>query len=197
MSSIQARLDELNPYVNGFSYGKTPLVQTSMPPKWVVYPSDAINVKALDQPTNGMTSYVFYSETATIDDMLDYIELIIQINKEREEKMKLLKTKVDELKALFTDNTLSTLQTLRFVIDSPIDVAEINNYDEVVADIESAIPTPEPIIVESEPQYVQVEEPVRYAKPVVESDGKPILEDFRPAKCKCVDGQVCPECVDY
>jgi hypothetical protein len=191
MSSIQKRLDELSPYVDAISYGKTPLVQTVMPSKWVVYDNADIKAKALDKTTNGMSPYVFYSESVSIDDILDYVEIIIRINKEQEEKMTLLKIKVEELKGIFTDRSLSELKTLRFVMEE-IESEDITDEDLVIFEeptqitpiVEYIVPTHTP-----EPKYV-------IAEPIVSTD-KPILEDFKPATCNCANGNVCPECVDY
>ena len=198
--SVQKRVDELSPYVDAISFGKTPVVQTILPSKWVVYDNDNISAKPLEALSDSRVPYVFYSEKVTVDDILDYIEVIISINKEREEKMRLLKVKVDELKKIFTDSSLIKLKTLRFVMDEEdlFDDAdlEIPMNDEVV--VEKVIEL-EPIEViksyEPEPMYV---EPTHIIdKTPIDPKAKPILEDFAPSRCNCADGQVCPECVDY
>ena len=198
--SVQKRVDELSPYVDAISFGKTPVVQTILPSKWVVYDNDNISAKPLEALSDSRVPYVFYSEKVTVDDILDYIEVIISINKEREEKMRLLKVKVDELKKIFTDSSLIKLKTLRFVMDEEelFDDAdlELPMNNEVV--VEKVIEL-EPIEViksyEPEPMYV---EPTHIIdKTPIDPKAKPILEDFKPSSCNCADGQVCPECVDY
>jgi hypothetical protein len=191
MSTIQKRLDELSPYVDAISYGKTPLVQTVMPSKWVVYDNAEIKAKPLDKTTNGMSPYVFYSESVSIDEILDYVEIIIRINKEREEKMTLLKVKVEELKGIFTDKSLSELKTLRFVMDT----VETEELDEELFDVIEEPVQPQPIIENVTPKYAPKPKYV-IGEPTVTTD-KPILEDFKPATCNCTNGNVCPECVDY
>lgn len=199
--SVQKRVDELSPYVDAISFGKTPVVQTILPSKWVVYDNDNISAKPLEALSDSRVPYVFYSEKVTVDDILDYIEVIISINKEREEKMRLLKVKVDELKKIFTDSSLIKLKTLRFVMDEEDSITEedleLPMINETV--VEEATEELEPIEViksyEPEPMYV---EPTHIIdKTPIDPKAKPVLEDFSPSSCNCTDGQVCPECVDY
>lgn len=198
--SVQKRVDELSPYVDAISFGKTPVVQTILPSKWVVYDNDNISAKPLEALSDSRVPYVFYSEKVTVDDILDYIEVIISINKEREEKMRLLKVKVDELKKIFTDSSLIKLKTLRFVMDEEelFDDADLETPTNNEVVVEKVIEL-EPIEViksyEPEPMYV---EPTHIIdKTPIDPKSKPILEDFKPSSCNCADGQVCPECVDY
>jgi len=199
--SVQKRVDELSPYVDAISFGKTPVVQTVLPSKWVVYDNETISAKPLETLADGRVPYVFYSEKVTVDDILDYIEVIISINKEREEKMKLLKIKVDELKKIFTDNSLIKLKTLRFVMDEEElfneSDFEISMNNETV--IEESTEEVQPVEViksyEPEPMYV---EPIHIIDNTpIDPKAKPVLDDFAPARCNCTGGQVCPECVDY
>jgi hypothetical protein len=198
--SVQKRVDELSPYVDAISFGKTPVVQTILPSKWVVYENDTIMAKPLDALSDGKTPYVFFSETVTIDDILDYIEVIISINKEREEKMKLLKVKVDELKKIFTECSLIKLKTLKFVIDDDTNIDDVELELPVVQEpIVETVNVPEPIelVENTQTEQIQVEPLQVMESQPLDSKSKPILEDFTPARCNCADGQVCPECVDY
>jgi hypothetical protein len=196
--SVQKRVDELSPYVDAISFGKTPVVQTILPSKWVVYDNDNISAKPLEALSDSRVPYVFYSEKVTVDDILDYIEVIISINKEREEKMRLLKVKVDELKKIFTDSGLIKLKTLRFVMDE----------DELFDDANLVLPISNEVVVEKvietieviksyEPEPMYVEPTHIVDKTPIDPKVKPILKDFAPSRCNCTDGQVCPECVDY
>jgi hypothetical protein len=199
--SVQKRVDELSPYVDAISFGKTPVVQTILPSKWVVYDNDNISAKPLEALSDSRVPYVFYSEKVTVDDILDYIEVIISINKEREEKMRLLKLKVDELKKIFTDSSLIKLKSLRFVMDEEDSITEeyleLPMINETV--VEEATEEVELVEVirsyEPEPMYVEPTQIID--KTPINPKAKPVLEDFAPSTCNCTDGQVCPECVDY
>jgi hypothetical protein len=126
-----------------------------------------------------MSPYVFYSESVSIDEILDYVEIIIRINKEREEKMTLLKVKVEELKGIFTDRSLSELKTLRFVMDT----VEAEEIDEELFDVIDEPVQPQPIIENVIPKYAP--EPKYVIDEPTAPTGKPVLEDFKPATCNC------------
>lgn len=131
MREVQKRITELKPFViqMGFS-GDYIKVDTQFKPKWVLL--DTENIKYT--PNKDGKTYKFYasSETTEIDDILDLIDEIISHNKEREEKLVLLKSKADELKGIFTNKKLSELKRLRFVIDEP-DINDLNDikFDEL------------------------------------------------------------------
>ena len=55
--------------------------------------------------------------SSDFDLLLDHIEDIIENNIERENKLVLLKAKVEELKVLFDSNPLSELERLKFKIE--------------------------------------------------------------------------------
>jgi hypothetical protein len=131
MREVQKRISELKPFViqMGFS-GDYIKVDTQFKPKWVLL--DTENIKYT--PNKDGKTYKFYasSETTEIDEILDLIEEIINHNKEREEKLVLLKNKADELKNIFTNKGLIELKRLRFVIDEP-DINEVEDikFDEL------------------------------------------------------------------
>ena len=198
--SVQKRVDELSPYVDAISFGKTPVVQTILPSKWVVYDNDNISAKPLEALSDSRVPYVFYSEKVTVDDILDYIEVIISINKEREEKMRLLKLKVDELKKIFTDSSLIKLKTLRFVMDDEELFTEADfempvNNETVVEEVIELEPIEVIKSYEPEPMYVKPTHMVDNTP--IDPKAKPVLENFAASRCNCTGGQVCPECIGY
>ena len=61
---------------------------------------------------------MFYSETKTFDEILSFIEVdVINHNLEIEEKERLLRAKVEELKRVFEDKTLDELNGLKFTTE--------------------------------------------------------------------------------
>jgi uncharacterized Zn finger protein len=67
----------------------------------------------------GNTLYtMFYSETKSFDQILDFIEeKVINYNLEVEEKERLLKAKVEELKRVFETKSLDELNHLKFTTE--------------------------------------------------------------------------------
>lgn len=139
MSKIQEKLNSLRPYVIGIRYVEgVQLVDAVFKEGWVVPKSKFIQAERVDSENN---YYMFFSdrEDVDIDDLLGYVQDIININVERENKFELLKLKVDELKNIFKDNTLTKLQRLKFtfsdldVLPSLVDIDTIVEvYDEPV-----------------------------------------------------------------
>jgi hypothetical protein len=114
MPKIQEKLDSLQPHVVGIRYiQKMQIVDAVFNEGWTVPNSDIIKKELVDESQN---YYMFYTEKEgiTIDDLLDYVEGIININIEREKKHTLLKSKVKELQKIFNDSTLSKLERLKF-----------------------------------------------------------------------------------
>jgi uncharacterized Zn finger protein len=61
---------------------------------------------------------MFYSDTKSFDEILDYIEeKVINYNLEIEEKERLLKAKVEELKRVFETKSLDELNHLKFTTE--------------------------------------------------------------------------------
>jgi hypothetical protein len=54
----------------------------------------------------------------SIDSVLDHVEYVIEFNVEKENKLTLLKAKIEELKFLFSEKSLKELERLKFVIES-------------------------------------------------------------------------------
>ena len=143
MRELQKRINELQPYVKEFKFqdGYT-IVSTNMSDKWVTLPSKVVGVDG-----DGTTKFFFSNmEDVGVDDILDYIEEIINYNREEEMKVELLRLKIDELGVLFHNNSLDVLKTLEFNLvrediesgdnevseetDVPLEESEIKNEEE-------------------------------------------------------------------
>ena len=160
MSSIQKTLDSLQPYVIGIRYLEgLPLVDTVFKEGWTV-PDDPKITKV--KGDEGMNYYMIYSEKkgVGIDELLAFVEKTIKLNLEREKKHELLRVKVEELKRLFKDNSLTKLSRLKFTfaeedIVPPLSDFDLNIDEEPQAEI-ATIPEPieetyqEPVIYTAE-----------------------------------------------
>ena len=67
-----------------------------------------------DNEANTITSFVCPNNTQLIDIVEKTIDAIISTNLEREEKERLFKIKVNELKGIFENGDIDTLRTLKF-----------------------------------------------------------------------------------
>jgi hypothetical protein len=117
MGGIQERLDKLKPYVKGMRFvNNTGVVDVQLKERWTIIESDKISVK---QGKSEENYFMFYSEKgdSTFDEILDYVEKVINLNVENEKKLELIKIKVEELKRIFEDKPLTVLKTLRFEFD--------------------------------------------------------------------------------
>lgn len=115
--SIQEKLNSLRPYVIGIRYiNDMPVVDAKLKDNWSLLKNDKI--KKI-QDDNDPTHLIFVpaeEEGLEIDDVLGYVEQVINYNRENERKHELLQQKVQELKEVFRANSFEDLQNLKFVV---------------------------------------------------------------------------------
>ena len=113
---IQEKLNSLRPYVNGLRFVKDlPVVDLVIKEGWNIFESDKVSYK----PSSSNKNYfmVFPKDPKdSIDDVVKHVEHIIEVNVEKENKLVLLKAKIEELKFLFTEKSLDELERLKFVL---------------------------------------------------------------------------------
>lgn len=143
---IQDRLDRLNPYFRGLKTTENyRIVELFLKKTWSV-PSKGEDILVQQKETEkGLNYYMFYSDKVGFDEILDYIEEdIINHNLEVEEKERLLKAKVEELKRVFESKSLDELNNLKFTTEEdslrlngsktpPVMVSVVNNDTEKVS----------------------------------------------------------------
>lgn len=115
---FQKKLSELRPYVTGIRFVKDlPVVDVVLMDNWDMFESDQITYK----PSSNNKNYfmVFPKDSNdSIDIVIDHVEYVIEFNIEKENKLSLLKAKIEELKMLFNSKSLKELGKLKFVIES-------------------------------------------------------------------------------
>ncbi len=159
MSTIQEKINTLQPYLSGIRYlDGLQLVDATFKDGWVIPDSKIIKKEIIE--TN---YFMFYSEdkTVTIDDLLDYIGSIIELNIEREKKYELLKTKVKELQELFKEHSLSKLETLKFSFNqtnTDNDLPDFSLFDTKVDSNKNETSTEEQNIHTIEEEYYDEDE---------------------------------------
>ena len=90
------------------------------PSSWVMfkkYPEGVEVLQNLNQEDKMITSFVCENKKNLIDVLEDTMENIIKTNIEREEKDRLFKSKVMELKSIFENQDLENLKSLKFDIE--------------------------------------------------------------------------------
>jgi len=115
---FQEKLTELRPYVTGIRFVKDlPVVDVVLMENWDMFESDQITYK----PSSNNKNYFMVfpkDKDDSIDSVLNHVEYVIDFNIEKENKLSLLKAKIEELKMLFSDKSLKELSKLKFVIES-------------------------------------------------------------------------------
>jgi hypothetical protein len=211
MSKIQERLDSLQPHIVGIRYIQgTQIVDAVFKDGWSVPDSDVIKKELVEKSSN---YYMFFTEKegVTIDDLLDYVEEIININIEREKKYELLREKVEELKVLFKEKSLQELQELKFTFNKPGVMPSLSDMDDISIDDElieettnkkgESIPPPaDKEEVEKTNSKVNGEINIKNVKgqniELPPKNGKIELEEYSEPEivCKCGPDDVCPVC---
>ena len=187
MANIQKSLDSLQPYVIGIRYSQgLPLVDTVFKEGWTLPESQTIKkAKGNDE----MNYYMIYGETPTItiDNLLEYVGLVIKANQEKEKKQELLKIKFDEMKKLFKTLPLSKLQLLKFnfeeVIDDELSIndVDIDVSEEIQPDQEEQIIQPQ-IKIEQKQQIARLVDAEGNPEPITEEDVEFEEEEARAAR---------------
>ena len=110
---LQEKLNELRPYVTGIRFIKNlPVVDLIIKEGWNIFESETVTYKP--GTTNQNYFMVFPKDPDdSIDSVLEHVEHVLEVNIEKEHKLTLLKAKIEELKILFTNKSLSELERLK------------------------------------------------------------------------------------
>jgi uncharacterized Zn finger protein len=117
---IQNKLDSLSPYFKGIKVAENyRVVEFILKKSWSLEENEEIQVNQKEtKESSGVLFTLFYSETKTFDEIIDFVEdNVIKYNLEVEEKERLLKAKVEELKRVFELKSLDELNHLKFTTE--------------------------------------------------------------------------------
>jgi hypothetical protein len=118
--TIQKRIDLLKPYFKGIRVAEDyRIVEFNLKKTWVIPEDDDIDVEQKStNDGNNILYNMFYTNSKTFDELLDYVEnQIINYNLEIEQKEELLRMKVEELKRVFENKGLDELNSLKFITE--------------------------------------------------------------------------------
>lgn len=117
---IQERINKLKPYFKGLKVADNyRVVEFNLKDNWLVENDGTIEFqqKKIHEKNNTLYS-MFYSDKKSFDEIIDFVEeKVINHNLELEEKERLLRMKVEELKRVFEDKDLEELNSLKFTTE--------------------------------------------------------------------------------
>ena len=157
MANLQKTLDALQPYVIGIRYLEGyPVVDAIFKDGWTLPESEAIKKVKGDE---GLNYYMLFSEKEGIglDELLEYVDVVIKANIEREKKHELLKIKVNELKEVFKKTSLVKLKRLKFSFTDEDLIPEFNYFDLTEEPEKNIITSDSPILIPSQQTELNVE----------------------------------------
>jgi len=117
---IQERINKLKPYFKGLKVADNyRVVEFNLKDNWLIEDDGTIEVqqKKIHEKDNTLYS-MFYSDKKSFDEIIDFVEeKVISHNLELEEKERLLRMKVEELKRVFENKNLDELNSLKFTTE--------------------------------------------------------------------------------
>lgn len=173
MATIQERINSLRPYVVGFRFDEkgNAILDCVLKKTWKLPPSELVQSKLEDGASNYYTMFAKPNSKIGLDELFDYVEYVKDFNKEKELKLVLYTKKVSELKELFRNNDLKTLNTLTFQMNTDFEELEEETFDSPeseILDLDEVIPVQ------------QVKEPIQQPK----QNKQPIIEQQAPQPVK-------------
>ena len=131
MSNIQERINSLRPNVISFRFGSNgmPIIDAVFKKGWKIPQIQGIEASLAEEKNN---YYMIFAKEnhIGIDELLDFVQYVKEYNRERELKHVLYQTKLAELKDLFKNESLTTLETLQFITNIPKIEEDESSYDE-------------------------------------------------------------------
>ena len=121
---LQENIKKIEEYFKSIEINEGVLiVRVNFKDKWGVYPSKDGKIKVVNSKNN-KNEWMYYGQYSdvTIDEMFNLIDETIKMNVEAGLKIDLLSSKFDELKQLFSTESLDKLKTLTFVFNDSVDI---------------------------------------------------------------------------
>lgn len=187
--TIGERLNKLRPYVLGFRFSESsPLVDCYFKDYWIINNSNEIFFAATDTECQ----YICYTSnpSISIDNLLDYIENLIKYNLDEEIKVELFKEKMQDLKKIFENNDLKTLQKLKIVfgdVDKELPFQPTKPIQPIVQEINTA----KPVVMNFENDIKTTDEINNFTKKEIETQPTKVVKPV----CRCVGSERCSVCL--
>jgi hypothetical protein len=201
MAQLQDKLESLQPYVIGIRYLQgVAVVDAEFNPEWVLPETSAITKHKI----NDENHYIILSEVKGygLDELLTYVESTIKLNKDREEKQVLYKSKVNELKKLFTKHSIAELRNCKFTVDQPVESFDEFDDDSINTPSPYVETTIQPIVATTDmaEEDIEILAEERRAEQHFKRQGKnpatTVQRDLNDYGCRCTESEACGICVD-
>lgn len=165
MSDLQKAFQNLQPHLVGIRYIESiPIIDVKIKKDWTIPKQPNILITPIEG-TPGQYMLHPSIDGVGLDELLQFLETVINANVEKEKKVELFKQKVNELKLLFNDTPLVELQTLKFSFDSYSE-EDIETFEPTLRVTPRIEPTTVGVIGKETPQPLP--QPVITERPVVE-----------------------------
>ena len=92
----------------------------SIPKKFITDGIEVINHESTERPDFKVFSFVIKNERKLVDSLEKTFKSIVSYNKEKEEKERLFKQKIQELKVMFESKGVDELKTLHFEMEEEV-----------------------------------------------------------------------------
>ena len=125
---LQERIKKVSPYFKSFEYvNNFILVKVVYKKGWNVIPPETDNIK-ISSDDNDSNLYYYYADINEDCNLIfNSIEKTISFNIESENKVELLKEKIEELRKVFLENDIETLKTIKFSMQKKRGRTKVNN----------------------------------------------------------------------
>jgi len=130
--SIQAKINELKPYVSGFKFHDNKvIVEVNLKEHWQKPIKGDKNFIWVDDDKNNNVYYVVGDEIKVgVDSILEHVKRVISINIEKDKKNILFKEKIRELKEFFKSNSYEDLSTMKFNLNKSFSKTHMEEENE-------------------------------------------------------------------
>lgn len=146
--SIQDRINKIGPFFKKMGVtDKFIYIVLNFPDRWGISESAMENFKITSTRLENGEYYFYADRQIGFDNMFDAIEYTINFNRQAEEKIELLKAKINELQKIFSEEDISVLKTIEFKYkkknskkNNKVNLTNSNSDDNNVLDTNKEIP---------------------------------------------------------
>jgi hypothetical protein len=127
---LQDRIKKNEEYFRGMEMSNgIVIIKVQYGDRWGTFNGDDDKIKVVKSETNP-NEWFYYADANEVDfeDIFDLIEKTIEMNLSVSAKIELLREKVDELKQIFSNESLAKLKTLKFVMNDVSDKPKKRKY---------------------------------------------------------------------
>jgi hypothetical protein len=122
---MEEKILKLSEYIKSIQFpkdGNIVYIEILLPLNWKTFEENLVKIVKGEVEGDKVSYYVYSESNNDISRLLNYVDKVVKLNKELEEKKKLLIGKINELKEIFNEKSLEELRNIKFVIEDNIDL---------------------------------------------------------------------------